>query len=141
MTTAVTEMRRVAGLDLPPGIVLVDGNARVDAAEDARRYVGRCHPDISRYVFDAKLMGQRCYQIDTDQDASYFGMWTSPARRVLVSFEEGNFDVTKHSSDAGYIADLDKLYSWSGARVDMSNGAPEAERALVARSTIGLLLP
>jgi hypothetical protein len=41
-------------------------------------------------------------QVDTDQDASYFGIWTSPERRVVCSFMEGDITVNKATTDAEY---------------------------------------
>ena len=52
-----------------------------------------------RYDFDLKLCtaGAGWAQVDTWQDASYFGMWADPIHLRIVTFAEG--DVTVETAD------------------------------------------
>jgi hypothetical protein len=62
-------------------------------AEDGSRYEidwGPCHPD------------RGFCQIDTDQDASYFGIWTNPERMIIASFIEGDIEVETATDPADY---------------------------------------
>ncbi len=60
--------------------------------------------DGTRYEIDSGVCNSATgfCQIDTDQDASYFGIWTSPTRRVVCSFMEGDITVKEASTDAEY---------------------------------------
>lgn len=47
--------------------------------------------DATRYQFDANLLPEGFRQWDTEQDASYFGVWVHPERMVIITFAEGDF--------------------------------------------------
>ena len=51
--------------------------------------------DGDRYILDFGACSSKngFAQIDTDQDASYFGMWCNPVSLRLVSFCEGDFTI------------------------------------------------
>jgi hypothetical protein len=70
-----------------------------------------------RYVFD---FGRCSYkngfaQIDTAQDASYFGNWCSPTERVIVSYVEGDVTVQTADTDAEFVAALRDMAAWNDA--------------------------
>ena len=46
-----------------------------------------------RYIFDFKLCttGKGWAQVDTEQDASYFGTWANPFELKVVSYTEGDY--------------------------------------------------
>lgn len=46
--------------------------------------------DRDRYVYDAKLHELGWQQWDTDQDASYFGVWVHPKLRQTFTYAEGD---------------------------------------------------
>lgn len=41
-------------------------------------------------------------QIDTDQDAGWYGTWTSPERRIIATYAEGDIIVEKAEDDYEY---------------------------------------
>ena len=56
------------------------------------------HISGDRYQFDWKLRALDGWvQLDTDQDASYYGHWASPSKLTIIAFIEG--DVIKHVCD------------------------------------------
>lgn len=80
-----------------------------------------------RYVYD---FGPCSYdkgfaQIDTAQDASYFGTWASPSRRMVVSYVEGDVTISLCESDEEFIAQLREIDRWhvehgyGPARIDL----------------------
>jgi hypothetical protein len=60
--------------------------------------------DGNRYEIDNGVCNSASgfCQIDTSQDASYFGIWTSPSQRAVCSFMEGDITVEKATTDAEY---------------------------------------
>ena len=75
-------------------------------------------PLSDRYSFD---VGQCSYangfaQIDTRQDASHHGKWTSPADRTIVNFCEGDVTTTVCETDAEYVDQLRELARWNDER-------------------------
>jgi hypothetical protein len=53
--------------------------------------------EMNRYAFDFGhcRLNDGWAQLDTDQDASYFGNWAHPERLQIVSFVEGDITVIK----------------------------------------------
>ena len=53
--------------------------------------------EMNRYAFDFDhcRLNDGWAQLDTDQDASYFGNWAHPERLHIVSFAEGDITVIK----------------------------------------------
>ena len=72
-------------------------------------------PLTDRYHFDT---GPCSYangyaQVDTRQDASYFGSWVSPRRRTIVSFSEGDVTTTVCETDEELVAEIRELVRWN----------------------------
>ena len=72
-------------------------------------------PLADRYAFDT---GQCSYangfaQIDTRQDAPYYGTWCSLASRTIVSFCEGDLTTTVCDTDEEFTAQIRELARWS----------------------------
>ena len=81
------------------------------------------HPTTNRYRFDFdECHFQRGWaQIDTSQDASYFGQWAHPTQRRIVAFVEGDIIITRCSTDEEFAAEVRKIEtfhredgSWKG---------------------------
>ena len=71
-------------------------------------------PTDERYTFDFGPMSARAgwAQIDTHQDASYFGMWTNPHKLKVFSFAEGDAEMRTYDDDDEYVAYLRELKKW-----------------------------
>ena len=72
-------------------------------------------PLTDRYHFDT---GPCAYangfaQVDTRQDASYFGSWVSPSRRTIVSFSEGDVTTTVCETDEELVVEIRELARWT----------------------------
>lgn len=73
-------------------------------------------PMADRYWFD---FGSCTYkkgwaQIDTSQDASYFGTWTNPDSLELVTYCEGDVTRKTAESDAEYVEMIREHQRWNG---------------------------
>ena len=73
------------------------------------------NPLIERYHFDFNecTPAKGWAQIDTGQDASYFGAWTNPATLQIVQFTEGDITRTQCVNQAQYCAELRSMKSWN----------------------------
>lgn len=66
----------------------------------ADRYLfdlGECHPD-NGWV-----------QFDTDEDASYFGVWVHPEKREVLTFAEGDVSRVVCDTEDGYRVEIEAL--------------------------------
>ncbi|MBW2003069.1 MAG: hypothetical protein JRI72_00430 [Deltaproteobacteria bacterium] len=67
-----------------------------------------------RYVFDFGLCSTKngFAQVDTSQDASYFGTWANPERLIIINYCEG--DVTTQIADnkAEFAEEIRKIKAW-----------------------------
>jgi hypothetical protein len=93
--------------------------------------------DRYRYDFGTCTAAKGWAQVDTSQDASYFGTWINPATRELLNYCEGDIALTKHDTDAELCATIADIKAWNETQghrfmgIDpMCNDALEA--ALVA---------
>jgi hypothetical protein len=59
----------------------------------------RAFQDADRYIFDFDICNFKkgWAQVDTSQDASYYGNWANPITLTLMSYIEG--DITKHQAE------------------------------------------
>ncbi len=55
-------------------------------------------------------------QVDTRQDASYYGTWASPAKRTIVNFCEGDVTTTVCESDDEFVRQIRELAAWNDER-------------------------
>jgi hypothetical protein len=70
--------------------------------------------DADRYHFDFGpcSYANGFYQIDTDQDAWYFGQWANPATRTTVSFTEGDVTECQYDTDEEFTAAILANADW-----------------------------
>lgn len=68
--------------------------------------------EADRYLFDTRL-AKSYAQIDTDQDAWYFGMWACPIHRTVITYAEGDLTKTICDSDDEFIAEMQRISQWS----------------------------
>ncbi len=72
-------------------------------------------PLSDRYSFDCGpcSIANGFAQVDTKQDASYYGTWCSPAVRTIVNFAEGDLTTTVCDTDAEFTEQLRELARWN----------------------------
>ncbi len=76
---------------------------------------------MNRYAFDFEHC--RCNdgwaQLDTDQDAEWFGNWAHPERLHIVSFVEGDIAVTKCADSDEFRTEIERIAVF---HIDKMNG-------------------
>jgi hypothetical protein len=72
-------------------------------------------PSASRYAFDFRLCtpAHGWAQVDTSQDAPYFGTWANPHRLEIVTYCEGDVTIQSYATAAEFEAGLRALKSWN----------------------------
>ena len=70
-----------------------------------------------RYVYDFGLCSYEngWAQVDTAQDASYFGTWVNPARLMIFSYCEGDTTLKEAASLEEFAAELRVIDAWNRA--------------------------
>ena len=73
---------------------------------------------IDRYHYDFGLIdGESGWaQVDTTQDASYFGTWANPETRKLFSFTEGDTCLQEARTDDEFVAIIRECEAWNRER-------------------------
>lgn len=69
--------------------------------------------DRYKYDFRDCTYANGWAQIDTKQDASYYGTWANPERREIFSYCEGDTTLTRCSTDDEYRQALQELIDWN----------------------------
>lgn len=71
-----------------------------------------------RYIYDFKLAtaDRGWAQLDTRQDASYYGNWVNPLTRELFSYCEGDTTHTVCADDAEFITEVRRCVGWHHER-------------------------
>lgn len=71
--------------------------------------------DGERYDFDRQLCwakGSTWAQVDTDQDAWYYGNWANPVTRSIISFAEGDLTITRCDTAEEFCSELNLMAAW-----------------------------
>lgn len=98
-----------------------------------------------RYKYDFRLCTYALgwAQIDTRQDASYYGTWTSPERREIFSYCEGDTTLTRCGTDEEYRQALAEVVRWNqdhGYWIGIDPGfSPAMKERFTALGLAGLL--
>jgi len=66
------------------------------------------NPLAERYEIDFSMTAG-WLQYDTDQDASYFGVWVNPESLQTLTFAEGDYSLCEHKTAASYNAELARM--------------------------------
>lgn len=72
--------------------------------------------DRYKYDFGVMTYGNGWAQVDTTQDASYYGTWTNPERREIFNYCEGDTCLTVCDTDAEYVQALREMAEWNKER-------------------------
>jgi hypothetical protein len=75
-------------------------------------------PMGDRYVYDFKNCNYSdgWAQLDTKQDASYYGNWINPSKRLLFSYAEGDTVLTTCTDDEDFITAVRECCDWHKER-------------------------
>jgi len=82
-----------------------------------------------RYLYDWGLCstGNGFAQVDTSQDASYFGTWANPFKLIIFQYCEGDTTMTECETEQEFCAEMRKIEGFDGYRfrgVDPGFNAP-----------------
>lgn len=68
----------------------------------------------SRYLYDFGLCSAKhgFSQLDTSQDAEYYGNWANPTRLIIFSYCEGDCTLTECDTDAEFVAKIRDMARW-----------------------------
>ena len=68
-----------------------------------------------RYVYDFGICSIKngFAQIDTSQDASYFGTWANPEKLIIVNYCEGDITIQETDDPKEFTLHLFKLKKWN----------------------------
>jgi hypothetical protein len=68
-----------------------------------------------RYVFDFKLCAPRdgWAQVDTSQDASYYGTWANPFKLEVITYLEGDIVIKKADNTDEFTTEIRDIKKWN----------------------------
>mgnify|MGYP001340657132 FL=1 len=76
----------------------------------------------NRYFYDGGMCSESkgFAQIDTSQDASYFGTWANPETLTIVCYCEGDVTFTTAETPEEFVSEILKIRDWNNQ--DGNNG-------------------
>ena len=89
-----------------------------------------------RYVFDFECCTvlEGFAQVDTSQDASYFGTWANPEKLQIVSYCEGDVTVQTAGTPEEFVTAVRELKAWNDKHGWEFHGIDGMEsQAIIAR--------
>ena len=71
-----------------------------------------------RYLYDFGLCSYAngWAQVDTAQDASYFGTWANPTRMLIFNYCEGDTTLKEAESSLEFATELRRIDAWNRAQ-------------------------
>jgi hypothetical protein len=75
----------------------------------------RSFEPADRYIYDFGLCHYKkgWAQVDTGQDASYFGTWASPGRLAILTYCEGDVTLLQADDADEFIVELRAIKTWN----------------------------
>lgn len=96
--------------------------------------------DRYRYDFQKCRLSDGWAQLDTRQDASYYGTWANPLTFEIQSYCEGDTTRTKCEDEADFIKELTSTIEWNkeaGYWIGIDAGGVERIEAAFTRMGFG----
>lgn len=102
-----------------------------------KRQSGSDGPFADRYKYDSKhcTLAEGWAQVDTRQDASYYGTWTNPTRRAVFNYAEGDTYLVTADTDEEYKTILMETVNWNkecGYWIGIDAGSGELRDKFIA---------
>ena len=68
-----------------------------------------------RYAFDTGQCSTRngFAQVDTSQDASYYGTWANPFKLIIVNYLEGDIIIKEAGTQKEFTEEIFKIKKWN----------------------------
>jgi len=92
-----------------------------------------CPADRYVYDFDVCSRQKGFAQIDTRQDAWYFGNWCNPFKRIIFSYVEGDCTTVECETDAEFVQKLREMEAWNNANEYGFKIDPLCDQAMIDR--------
>ena len=75
----------------------------------------RSFVSTERYEFDFKhcTTGKGFAQVDTSQDAPYFGIWANPFTLRVVTYCEGDITIQDAANETEFIQEIQAIRTWN----------------------------
>jgi len=89
----------------------VETNVRGNIVERGFRF----NADRYEYDFDKCSSEKGWVQYDTEQDASYFGVWVHPEKRLMFTYVEGDTVLVTCVSEESYYTELVSMAEFYGS--------------------------
>jgi len=103
---------------------LIEAGARgTDRVNERGNKVSDCFAgSLDRYYFDSKLCAPSggFEQFDTQQDASYFGVWVSREEMAIVTYAEGDLSLVACASADSFKAEIKSMEEFYGEAPPMA---------------------
>ena len=72
-----------------------------------------CPSDRYTYDFGQCSSSNGFAQVDTSQDASYYGTWANPFTLITVTYAEGDLIIVKCKSKESFVDELIAIKKWN----------------------------
>lgn len=72
-----------------------------------------CPSDRYTYDFGVCSYSKGFAQVDTKQDAPYYGTWANPDKRIIFCYCEGDTTMTECATDKEFTEEMRSLAKWS----------------------------
>ena len=72
-----------------------------------------CPADRYKYDWGTCSSSNGFAQVDTRQDASFYGTWANPEKRIIFNYCEGDCTTTTCDTDEEFIAEMRELEEWN----------------------------
>jgi len=68
-----------------------------------------------RYKYDSGMCSEKngYAQVDTKQDAPYFGTWASPEHLTIVCYCEGDLTITRCDNPTEFVEQVREMQEWN----------------------------
>lgn len=68
-----------------------------------------------RYLYDFMICTAEkgWAQVDTSQDASYFGTWANPFKLLIFSYTEGDTCLHEAETEKEFVEELENIKTWN----------------------------
>ena len=89
------------------------------------------HNDIDRYSVEKSLYvftkSSTWAQVDTDQDAWYYGNWANPTTLSIVTYAEGDLVVIRCETAEEFCIELNRMAAWHATQGSFLRIDPKEE--------------
>lgn len=86
--------------------------------------------DRYEFDFDRCSAGKGWAQVDTREDAWYYGTWAHPTELQIVNYAEGDLTITTAHTPEAFATELRRIAEWRREQGDMFGIDPGRSKAI-----------